>query len=147
MTLRAAHGRTAAESSADVATWLRGLSGCPTVTDTVPARCHAAVHGDEPGEWFYVEADAVEGVARRRCLGCAAVTALLDSDERWSYPPSWSCTSCAQSIAEVVYGVAADGDAATWVAMAVRCVNCGDIDGVTDAVVPRLPLSEVLTSL
>jgi hypothetical protein len=145
--LRAVSGRTSAESVEDVTEWLKQLTGCPPVTQTVVAMCRQQAHGDEPGMWWYVEADAKAGVARLRCLACAATRPVLDSEERWTFPPAWSCRDCRQSIAEVVFGLHADEGKTTWMAMAVRCVNCGDMRGVADFVVPAMPTQELSTSL
>lgn len=147
MTLRAVSGRTTAESVDDLQSWLRSLSGCPTVNHTVAAACANPTH-DEPATWFYVEADRAEGVARMRCLSCGMVRSLLDSAERWTYPPTWACLECSQSIAEVAFGLhLEDDDTVGWVAVGVRCVNCGDITGVADFVVPRLGVDQVTAGL
>lgn len=126
----------------DLLQWLRSLEGCPTVTHTVLADCDR--HGDDPATWCYVEADAGTGVARRRCVACGATSALLDSAERWTFPPMYSCRSCAQSLVEVGAGLATSpDDRTTWVALAARCVACGRIEGLTDAVVGDLSVDEV----
>jgi hypothetical protein len=137
MSLRHVHGRTVTEGVSDVTAWLRGLTGCPPITDTTVVGC--SNHGDEPATWFYVEADAAAGVGRVRCLACGRVQHLLDSEQHWTFPPTWSCENCEQSIAEVaVGGHAAHGSAdhPDWIAVAVRCVECGTVEGLTDAVVP-----------
>lgn len=136
MTLRSLSGRPYAEEVADVVGWLGNLDGCPSIDDAVSATCHAPRHGDDAATWFYVEADAAEGVARLRCLGCGGVQPVLDSEQRWTYPSAWSCRNCRQAIAEVVFGLHEEASAVVWAAMAVRCVNCGSIDGVADFVVP-----------
>jgi hypothetical protein len=144
MVLRA-RGRKA-EDSDDLRTWLHELQGCPIITDTVVLGC--GQHGDERPLWHYVQADAAAGVAKRRCLACGFAVSALDSDARWTYPPMWSCVSCGHSIAEVAAGLSApDGEHVTWVALAARCVECGDVDGLTDVVVPGLPLGEVVAGL
>jgi hypothetical protein len=147
VTLRTAHGQHTAETVEDLKSWMRDLGGCPSIDRVVTARCERPVHGGEPGTWFYVEADATEGLARLRCLGCAATFPVLDSAERWSYPSAWSCLECSQSIAEVAFGVHADGDVATWLAVAARCVGCGSVHGLTDLVVPGLPIDAFVVSL
>ena len=147
MALRSVSGRETAETIEDLTAWLRALQGCPTVTHAVQARCRKPVHEDEPATWFYVEADAAAGVARTRCLACGDAHALFDSAERWTFPPAWTCFNCRQSIAEVAYGISAPLDLATWVVMAVRCVECGHLAGVTDQVVAKLPLADVLDQL
>lgn len=142
MTLRAVSGRTTAESVDDVARWLRDLTGCPPVNHTIAATCTRERH-DEPATWFYVEADRAEGVARLRCLGCGDARSLLDSADRWTYPAVWCCPNCSQSIAEVAFGLhLEDDDTATWAALGVRCVNCGDLSGVTDFVLPGMTVEE-----
>lgn len=127
--------------------WLRDLDGCPPITRAVSARCGNDVHRDDPATWFYVEADAEAGVARLRCLACAAVKPILDSEEHWTFPPVWSCRDCRQSIAEVGFGVHADEDVATWMVVGVRCVQCGRVDGLTDLVLANLPLDAFVDSL
>lgn len=148
MTLRAVGGRSRAETVQDLEEWVERLDGCPAVHRTVIATCRNASHGDEPGTWFYVEADRQEGVARLRCLACADVRSLFDSDERWTYPGAWSCSWCRQSIAEVVYGLHIEsGESVTWVAVATRCVDCGDMSGATDFVLPGLPVGVAVAAL
>ncbi|HWH30964.1 MAG TPA: hypothetical protein VNU26_18755 [Mycobacteriales bacterium] len=144
MVLRA-HGRKA-EDANDLRTWLTTLEGCPRVTDTLVLTC--AQHGDERPTWNYVEADPAAGVARRRCLACGFAVSVLDSNARWTFPPMWSCGSCGHSIAEVAAGLSApESDAVEWVVLGARCVECGDVEGLTDVVVPGLPLSEVVAAL
>src|SRR4051794_22743990 len=106
------------------------LTGCPPVTRTVLARCTRAVHGDEPATWFYVEADPQEGVARLRCLACADMRPILDSAERWTFPPAWSCLTCSQSIAEIVFGVSEQDGLARWLVVAPSFVRGGHVGGV-----------------
>jgi len=144
VTLRSLSGRPFAEDVSDVVGWLRSLDGCPSIDDAMPAACRAASHGDDPGTWFYVEADAAEGAARLRCLGCGGVHPILDSADRWTYPPAWSCSNCRQSIAEVVFGLHEEASAVVWAAMTVRCVDCGTVDGVADFVVPGLYATQVV---
>jgi hypothetical protein len=146
MALRTTHGKPTAESVTDTVDWLHALTGCPPIAATHVARCSA--HETDDAVWFYVEADAARGVARLRCLACGREQHLTDSAERWSYPQAWACTRCAQSIAEVVLGAHTGNDpqVADWVALAVRCVDCGTIAGLTDVVLPPpgLPLDQVL---
>jgi ferredoxin-like protein FixX len=132
----------------DLTQWLHDLTGCPTVNRTLTAACPAASHDDEPATWFYVEADRAEGVARLRCLACGLARPLLDSEERWTFPPAWSCGNCRQSIAEVGYGLhLEDDDTVSWFAMGVRCVNCGELAGVADFVLGGTSVDEVAASL
>ena len=147
MVIRAAGFRQKAENSEDVAAWLRDLADCPQVNHTVAAICSNAAHGDEPANWFYVEADAEEGIARLRCLAGGHVNELLDSAEHWTFPHVWSCGGCGQSIAEVVYGIHAEDDVAKWLVVAVRCVECGDLAGVTDIVTSDIALDELIAQL
>lgn len=147
MTLRSVSGRKRAESAQDLQEWLRGLEGCPPVSRTVAARCEADSHGDDPGMWFYVEADAAAGVARMRCLGCGRVRPVLDSQERWSFPPTWACSNCSQSIGEVAFGVNENNGLTRWLVMGVRCVECGHVEGLTDLVVDPTETDELVGSL
>jgi hypothetical protein len=139
--------RQSAEDIEDLAGWVRGLTGCPTVTQTVFATCTHPAHGDEPATWFYVEADAEVGVARLRCLAGGHQRDLLDSAERWTFPHVWSCVSCSQSIAEVVYGIHDEAGTASWLALTARCVECGDVAGLTDVVLDNAPLDELIAIL
>lgn len=143
MVLRSAAGVTTGEDVEDLRTFLSRLEGAPAVSETVVLAC--GNHEDDRPTWTYVEADPVAGVARRRCLQCAQTVSLLDSEARWTHPPMWSCCTCAQSIAEVVVGLSLDeSDRVTWVVVGARCVECGRLDGLTDFVLPGLPLAEVL---
>ena len=136
MTLRTVAGQINAETSDDLAHWVMSLTECPPITRTVLARCTRPAHGDDPATWFYVEADSREGVARLRCLACGDARPLLDSAERWTYPPAWSCSNCSQSLAEVVFGVSEEDGLARWLVVSARCVGCGHVTGLTDMVVP-----------
>jgi len=145
--MRTVGNRHSAEDVEDLATWVRGLEDCPAVTQTAFAACRNPVHGDEPASWFYVEADAEAGVARLRCLAGAHANDVLDSGEHWTYPGVWSCRSCGQSIAEVVYGIHDEEGTATWMVLTVRCVDCGDVEGLTDIVLPSVALDDLLAAL
>jgi hypothetical protein len=147
MVMRTVGTRHTAEDAEDLATWVRGLDGCPPVTQTTLATCSAPSHGDEAATWFYVEADAEAGVARLRCLAGGHPRDLLDSADHWTFPGVWACTSCSQSIAEVVYGIHAEGDRASWLLMAARCVECGDVAGLTDIMLGDQPVDEILASI
>ena len=143
MVLRA--GRKA-EDADDLRSWLTELSGGPRVTDTVVLACGR--HGDERPTWHYVEADAASGVARRRCLACGFAVSMLDSAARWTFPPMWSCSSCGHSIAEVAAGLSVpDGAHVGWVVVGARCVECREVEGLTDFVLPEVPLGEVVSGL
>jgi hypothetical protein len=142
--MRTAGTRHTAEDIEDLAIWVRGLTDCPSITQTTFAMCSHASHGDEPATWFYVEAD---GVARLRCLAGGHVSEVLDSAEHWTFPGVWSCVSCSQSIAEIVYGIHDEAGTAKWLVMAVRCVECGDVAGVTDIVTGDVSLDELLAKL
>lgn len=143
MVLRA--GRKA-EDADDLRGWVAGLEGGPVVTDTLVLAC--GMHGDERPTWHYVEADAAAGVARRRCLGCGFAVSVLDSGSRWTFPPMWSCDTCGHSIAEVAAGLSApDGEHVDWVVLAARCVECGQVEGLTDVVLAAAPLPDVVAGL
>ncbi len=146
MVLRVVGGVRTGEDVEDLRAFLQSLEGGPEVHETIVLGCDN--HGDDRPTWTYVEADAMQGIARRRCLQCAKTTAALDSDERWSFPPMWACGSCGQSIAEVAAGLSLpDGDHVEWLVLGARCVECGRIDGLTDFVVGKLPLDEVVTAV
>ena len=109
---------------------------------------HCDAHDDASATWAYAEADASSSIARRRCSACGAARSLLDSDQRWTHPPMWACRGCGQSIAELAVGLSLpDGEHVRWLALAARCVQCGRLAGLTDALVPDQPLSEVLRRL
>jgi hypothetical protein len=139
--------RHTAEDIEDLAVWVRDLTGCPPVTQTAFAACTHAAHGDEPATWFYVEADAEAGVARLRCLSGGHPHEVADSAEHWTFPGVWSCVSCSQSIAEVVYGIHDEAGTAKWLVVAVRCVECGDVYGLTDIVLGEVPIDALLAAL
>jgi ribosomal protein S14 len=134
------------EDVEDLRSWLRALAGDPDVHETVVLHCDR--HDDASATWGYAEADGSTGIARRRCLACGAARSLLDSDQRWTHPPMWACGGCRQSIAELAVGLnLPDGEHVRWLALAARCVHCGRLAGLTDALVDDEPLSRLLTRL
>ncbi|MCW2600948.1 MAG: hypothetical protein JWM02_2777 [Frankiales bacterium] len=147
MVLRTVAGVRTGEDTEDLRAFLMQLEGnAPEVHETFVLGCGS--HGDERPTWSYVEADAAVGVARRRCLRCAHSVSLLDSEQRWTHPPMWSCGNCSQSIAEVAVGLSVpDGEHVEWLVLGARCVECGRIDGLTDMVVGGRPLSAVVSAL
>jgi hypothetical protein len=146
MVLRLVGGVRTGEDSEDLRAFLKTLEGSAEVQETALLAC--GNHGDERPTWTYIEADPATGVARRRCLQCAANVWILDSEDRWTFPRMWSCGTCGQSIAEVAAGLAMpDGDHVEWVVLGARCVDCGRVDGLTDMVLPGTPLREVLDAL
>ena len=146
MVLRTVQGNVTGEDVEDLRSFLSNLPGSPEVHETVVLGCDN--HEDERPTWMYVEANAREGVARRRCLQCAQSSPLLDSADRWTHPPMWACGTCGQSIAEVAVGLSvADEERVTWVVVGARCADCGRIDGLTDFVLAGTPLTEVLERL
>ncbi len=148
MTLRTVAGRRIGETAEDLQVWLRQLEGCPPISRTVLATCPSEQHADDPATWFYVEADARESIARRRCLSCGHTGDVLDSAEHWTAPRMWSCSGCGQSIAEVAAGLHLEGsDDVTWVALAARCVECGFIEGLTDFNVDPTNVGAVIAKL
>ncbi|MCW2713864.1 MAG: hypothetical protein JWN88_911 [Frankiales bacterium] len=146
MVMRTVHGARTGEDAADLRSWLHELPGAPQVHEFQVLGC--GEHGDERPTWAYVEADATAGVARRRCLACGTSVSMLDSDARWTHPPMFACQGCGHSIAEIGVGLnLPDGQHVQWVAVAVRCVGCGRLAGVTDMVVAGVPAAEVLAAL
>ena len=145
MTLTTVAGRPAGENSDDLRGWLGALPGAPAVTGTAVLTCGR--HGDDEPGWFYVEADARNGVARRRCVACGTSSSLLDSDARWTHPPMVACRHCEQSLLEVAAGWQLTDGRVGWVALGGRCVTCGTLQGLTDVVIPAPGLSpEELTA-
>lgn len=146
MVLRTVAGVRTGEDTEDLRAFLMTLPEAPEVHETVVLAC--GNHGDERPTWSYVEADPRTGVARRRCLQCASNVWLMDSEERWTFPQIWACGTCSQSIAEVAAGMSLpDGDHVEWMVLGARCVECGRIDGLTDQVLPGIPLSQVVAQL
>lgn len=134
------------DEASDLLQWLTELSGCPPITHPKVLLCER--HTDDPEFCGYVQADPREGVARRRCVACAQVTDLVDSGERWTFPDTHECPNCCQSLVELAVGVSADADGhAHWMALASRCVGCGRITGLTDAVLHGEPVEQVLASV
>jgi hypothetical protein len=139
--------RTTAESVEDLAAWVTQLTGCPPVTDTKIATCSHPLHADDQASWFYVEGDPSVGVARLRCIAGGHVHELLDSADHWTYPHAWECPACSQSIAEVVYGINEVQGVAQWMVVAARCVECGEVAGITDLVLANVPMADLLAQL
>ena len=131
------------EDSDDLTRWLTGLEGCPPVMSALLARCTNPSHGDEQPTWFYVEGDPSGAIARRRCLACGGVKHIHDSEAHWTHPPMYCCTTCGQSMFEVGAGLHVEAGEVTWMAIGVRCVGCGRLDGLTDMNVPNLTVDEV----
>ena len=148
MTLHKVAGKKVGEDSADLRLWLEGLEGCPPITVTALAHCENPVHGDDPPSWFYVEGDAQEGVVRRRCLACGGIKSVLDSEERWTHPPMRTCSTCGQSMFEVAGGFhLTDQGSVDWLALGIRCVGCGTIDGITDMAANGLSPSDAAAAI
>ena len=146
MTLRTVAGARRGEDADDLRQWLGQLDGAPEVHEVVLLGC--GEHEDERPTWAYVEADVRTGIARRRCLACAASVFLLDSGARWTHPPMVACLGCGTSIVEVAAGLhLPDGEHVEWVVVGARCVECGRLSGLTDLVVDRTPVAEVLAGL
>jgi len=146
MVLRAGGRSSRAEDVEDLRAWLASLPGGPFLSSTVVLAC--GQHGDERPTWMYVEADPAAGVARRRCLSCGFAVSILDSGTRWTFPGMWSCQGCGHSIAELAAGISApDGDHVDWVVLGARCVECGQVDGLTDFVLDAQPLTSVAVGL
>ena len=146
MVLRTVAGAPTGEDVADLRSWLLALDGGPQVSETVVLHCDN--HEDASATWAYAEADASSGIARRRCLACGSARPLLDSAQRWTHPPMWACQGCRQSIAELAVGLSLpDGEHVRWLCLAARCVHCGRLAGLTDALLPDQPLAEVLDRL
>ena len=146
MLLQTRDGAVTGEDAADLRAWLLALDGPEPLDEVVALTCDR--HGEARPAWSYVEADPVAGVARRRCLPCATTVPLLDSEQRWTWPPTWACRGCGHSIAEVAAGLAApDGEHVEWVVLGARCVDCGRLAGLTDVVLDRVPRAEVLAGL
>lgn len=149
MVRRQVAGAPTGEDVEDLRGWLRELPGSPEVHEVVVLACHGP-HPDEaePPVWAYAEGDPRTGLARRRCLACGTSVALLDSGQRWTHPPMYACAGCSCSIVEVAAGLhLPDGDHVEWVAVGVRCVECGRLAGLTDMVVAPTPVAEVLSRL
>jgi hypothetical protein len=135
-----------ADEAGDLLQWLSELTDCPTVTHPMVLQCER--HVDDPQFCGYVQADPREGLARRRCVACAQVTDLAGDDGRWTFPETHECPACCQSLVELAVGVSADEEGhARWLALAARCVGCGRISGLTDAVLDGRPVEEVLASV
>ncbi len=147
MVLRKVGNSKTGENSDDLESWLAALSGCPPISHTALARCRNAVHGDEQPTWFFVEGDPQGGIARRRCLACGVVHHLLDSANQWTHPPMRVCGSCGQSMFELAVGMHIENGLVTWIAVGVRCVGCGLLEGLTDMRVPSLSIPEVADAI
>lgn len=136
MTLRTqSGGRKVAETVEDLQRWLVDLPGLPEPLRTTRQIACADPRHDSPSTWLYVMADPHEGVACWRCVACSRTGWLADSQERWTHPMMWSCSSCQQSLAELVLGTAGEPDGpVSWALLAARCPDCGTLEGLTDVV-------------
>ncbi len=132
------------EDGDDLLSWLTALGDCPPVNQPRLLRC------EQHDDLFcgYVQADPHAGVARRRCVACAGITDLFDSAERWTYPDTYECPDCRQSLVELAVGISTGEEGqAQWLALAARCVGCGRISGLTDRVVDGRTVEEVLAAV
>ncbi len=60
----------------------------------------------------------------------------------------WSCSGCGHSIAEIAAGLSTpDGEHVEWVVLGARCVECGQVDGLTDLVLAGQSLPSVVVGL
>ncbi len=135
------------EDSADLLAWFGKLQDCPAVTQPVLLHCECRPDNPEPF-CGYVQADPHTGIARRRCVACARMTSLFDSDERWTFPETFECPSCHQSLMEIAAGIStADDGRPSWLALAARCVGCGRISGLTDRLIHDRSLDDVLAGV
>ena len=81
-------------------------------------------------------------------MACAAVTDLRDSGERWTYPDTFACVACRQSLVELAAGISTNEQGrARWLALAARCVGCGRITGLTDVLLEDVEMDELLASV
>ncbi|MCA1823844.1 MAG: hypothetical protein ABR520_05655 [Mycobacteriales bacterium] len=147
MTLQRVAGNRTGEDIDDLRQWLVALEGCPRITQTAIAMCDNPVHEDDRPTWFYVEGDPDSGIARRRCLGCAQVRHVLDSEDNWTHPPMRMCDNCGQSMFELAAGFHVETGLVDWMALGLRCVGCGVLAGLTDMSVPDLPVAEVVARI
>ena len=154
MTLQRLADHRTGEDSDDLLQWLSTLQGCPSVEVTALATCQNSDHADDKPTWFYVEADAAAGTARRRCLACGRLHYLLDSEAHWpTGGHTHMCPTCGQSMFEVAAGlhtapaVEADQPVVTWAVVGTRCVTCSRVDGVTDMFVPGVPVAHVVATI
>lgn len=153
VTVRTLVDHVIGESADDLRAWTRALEGCPAVTHTILAACPAEAHGGEKPTWFFPAGDPDAAIAQLRCVACGTATDVLDSSEHWTFPHTWACLSCSQSMAEVVLGLHAEdasedalGPVVTWLAVTVRCTSCGRLDGLTDMYVAHVPLETIVSS-
>lgn len=147
MALQRMAGHRTGENLDDLRSWLMTLEGCPRISQTSFAICNNPVHEDERPTWFYVEGDPETGVARRRCLGCAQVHHILDSEANWTHPPMYSCDNCGQSMFELAAGFHVEVGEVDWLALGVRCVGCGVLAGLTDMAVPKMSVPDVAAAI
>lgn len=76
---------------------------------------------------FAVEADTVEGCARRICPACGAAAFLADSEEYWNEaePERVHC-ACGHQTFEVGVGFSfRPDDEVDWITVGCRCLQCG----------------------
>lgn len=91
-------------------------------------------------ERFDLEADRVEGVARRACRDCGSGHYLCDSEEYWddAEPEKWACAECGCEVCNLGVGfslyAASDEEPKDirWISVGQRCTTCGVLGSFVD---------------
>jgi hypothetical protein len=98
------------------------------------------------GILFGLEADPIEGCARRTCASCGGQAFLGDSEAHWSgAEPSRCVCSCGGDLFEIAVGFSfREDDEVRGITLGQRCVKCGEMDSPAGWSVDYAPTEHLL---
>jgi hypothetical protein len=99
---------------------------------------------------FYLDADEVEGCARRTCVRCGVTAWLADSEEFWEEadPIRCTCPTCGGEEHEVavLFYLRDDGEV-RWITVGERCVRCGVLSTMAEWKIDHAPTDHLFSQV